>query len=255
MSKVMLRTFRSQSAFPIRPLRLNSSAHASRGFVSLPGIGLPGTEPQTLNATRILPYKSSSLYTIIADIDSYSAFLPYCQDSKVTKWSEPDANGKRWPSEADLKVGWGGLEETFTSRTLCIPGSVVEALGGEAVTSLPKSELAHHGNALSSPAEANSIFQSMSTRWTLKPFHFKPASGTPQTDKSEHDARDRTEVHLSIDFQFANPIYAALSKAVAPKVAGIMIEAFEARARKVLDGPVFEKTSFAGGVDAPKSRL
>lgn len=40
-----------------------------------------------------------------------------------------------------------------------------------------------------------------------------------------------------IEFQFSNPIYAALSQAIAPKVAGIMIEAFEVRARKLLDGP------------------
>ena len=44
-------------------------------------------------------------------------------------------------------------------------------------------------------------------------------------------------MHLKLDFQFSNPVYAALSKAVAPKVAGVMIEAFEVRARKLLDGP------------------
>jgi coenzyme Q-binding protein COQ10 len=42
---------------------------------------------------------------------------------------------------------------------------------------------------------------------------------------------------LTLDFQFSNPIYAAVSKAVAPKVAGKMIEAFEVRARRLLDGP------------------
>lgn len=63
-----------------------------------------------------------------------------------------------------------------------------------------------------------------------------PPAGDPRTEEAELPARDQTEVHLSIEFQFANPIYAALSKAVAPKVAGVMIEAFEARARKVLDG-------------------
>jgi coenzyme Q-binding protein COQ10 len=40
-----------------------------------------------------------------------------------------------------------------------------------------------------------------------------------------------------LNFQFSSPIYAALSKAVAPKVAGMMIEAFEVRARTLLDGP------------------
>lgn len=198
---------------------------------------IPGTEAQTLTATRILPYKSSSLYTLIADIDSYSNFLPYCLDSKVTKWSSPDKDGKRWPAQADLKVGWGGYEETFTSRLFCAPGSVVEALGGEAQTALAKSDIEHHSATIDAPAIPNSIFQSLSTQWNVKPFHYKPPSGKPQTDKAVHPARDQTEVHLTIEFQFSNPIYATLSKAVAPKVAGIMIEAFEVRARKLLDGP------------------
>jgi coenzyme Q-binding protein COQ10 len=195
-----------------------------------------------------LPYKSSSVYTLIADVDNYSTFVPYCVESKVNKWSEPDSNGKRWPSEADLKVGWGGFEEKFTSRLLCIPGSVVEALGGEAVTTLSKSDLSHHSATFDAPATANAIFQSISTRWTVKPFHYKPPSGHPQTDITEHPARDQTEVHLTIDFQFSNPVYAALSKAVAPKVAGIMIEAFEVRARKLLDGPAaIPETLRSGG--------
>ncbi|KAK0109593.1 hypothetical protein ONS95_002278 [Cadophora gregata] len=226
MSKPTLQSLRSASALqPFRPV-------LRRSFITL-----PGTETQKLTATRILPYKSSSLYTIIADVDSYSNFLPYCIESKVTKWSSPDKNGKRWPSEADLKVGWGGYEEIFTSRLLCAPGSTVEALGGEARTSLPKADIEHHSATFNSPAVANNIFQSLSTVWTVKPFHYKPPSGRPQTDNAVLPAQEQTEVHLEIDFQFSNPIYAALSKAVAPKVAGIMIEAFEVRARKILDGP------------------
>jgi coenzyme Q-binding protein COQ10 len=42
---------------------------------------------------------------------------------------------------------------------------------------------------------------------------------------------------LSIEFKFSNPVYAGLSNAVAPKVADVMIEAFERRARELLDGP------------------
>ena len=225
MSTMILRSLpRARQIHPFRP--------AQRSFITL-----PGTEPQSLSATRILPYSSNSLYTIIADVDSYSTFLPYCLSSRVTKWSAPDVNNKRWPSEADLKVGWGGYEETFTSRLYCVPGSIVEALGGEAVTNIPDSQLAHHSKTLNAPAHANNTFQTIRTTWTVKPFRYKTLSGQPRTDKTEHLAREQTEVHLSLDFQFSNPIYAALSKAVAPKIAGVMIEAFEVRARKLLDGP------------------
>jgi coenzyme Q-binding protein COQ10 len=226
MSKAMLRTLRQVSTFHSLGPQLR------RSFITL-----PGTELQSLSATRILPYHSSSLYSLIADVDSYSSFVPYCVESKVTQWSEPDKNGQRWPSEADLKVGWGGYEEKFTSRLFCLPGSVVEALSGDAVTSISKADLSHHAATFDAPATANAIFQSLSTRWTIKPFHYKPPTGQPQTDRTLYPARDQTEIHLTLNFQFSNPIYAALSKAVAPKVAGMMIEAFEVRARKLLDGP------------------
>lgn len=221
----------------LRTLRPVSALHSLRPQARRSFITLPGTESQSLSATRILPYNSSSLYTLIADVDSYSSFVPYCVESKVTKRSGPDKNGQRWPAEADLKVGWGGYEEKFTSRLFCVPGSVVEALSGDAVTEISQADLSHHSATLNAPAAANAIFQSLSTRWTVKPFHYKPPTGHPQTDKTTHPARDQTEVHLTLNFQFSNPIYAALSKAVAPKVAGMMIEAFEVRARRLLDGP------------------
>ncbi len=225
----------------IQALRPTSALHSfrphliRRSFITLPGF--PGSEPERIFATRILPYKPSSLYTLIADVDSYSSFLPYCLDSKVTKWSAPDSNGQRWPAEGVLKVGWGGVTEKFTSRLFCVPGSVVEALSGEAVTTLPKSDIAHHAETFDVPAHANNIFKSINTRWTVRPFHYKPPPGTLQTDKAVHPAMEQTEVHLSLEFQFSNPLYAALSKPVTPRVAKIMMEAFEVRARKLLDGP------------------
>ena len=248
MSKAILHTLRPRTAFR-QPKHIQFQP--TRSFLNL-----PGTESQTITATRILPYKSSNLYTLVADVDSYSHFVPYCLDSKVTQWSQPDKDGRRWPSKADLQVGWGGLEETFTSRLFCVPGTVVEALGGEALTVLNKADLAHHADTFDSPAEANNIFKSLSTQWTLKPFHYKPPTGKPQTDKTELPARDQTEVHLSIQFQFANPIYGTLSNAVAPKLAGMIIEAFEARARKLLDGPGASPTttnSFSKTLGAKKT--
>jgi coenzyme Q-binding protein COQ10 len=49
--------------------------------------------------------------------------------------------------------------------------------------------------------------------------------------------QEKTEVNLTIEYQFANPLYAALSSAAAPKVADKMIEAFENRVKAVLEGP------------------
>ena len=65
----------------------------------------------------------------------------------------------------------------------------------------------------------------------------KPLSGNPATSGVAWNGRDLTEVNLAIEFQFSNPIYGSLSKAVAPKLAEVMIEAFEKRAKLLLDNP------------------
>lgn len=49
-------------------------------------------------------------------------------------------------------------------------------------------------------------------------------------------AKDKTEVSLALEFAFANPMYTALSAGAAPKIADIMVKAFEERVHKLLDG-------------------
>lgn len=187
---------------------------------------LPGTEVIKLSESRILPYKPSTLYTIISDVDQYKSFIPYCQESRVTKWSSPDKDGKKWPEEADLKVGWGGFEETYTSKLFCVPGRIIEALGGSAKTTLHKDQLSHHSQAsIDAPATSNAMFKKMATKWSINP------SGP-----------DKAKVDLNIEFQFSNPLYGAVSKAAAPKLAETMIEAFEKRAKAVLGNDMRAET-------------
>ncbi|KAK1968446.1 polyketide cyclase/dehydrase and lipid transporter [Colletotrichum eremochloae] len=198
-----LRAFRrTPTALTRPPLR--------RPFFNLPNLS-SATEPQTLTACRTMPYHSTQLYDVISDVDAYDSFVPYCAQSRVTQWTAPDASGRRWPAQADLRVGWGGFEETFTSRLHCVPGKSVEAVSGADV------EGASPGNG----GEGGAVFRSLVTKWQLRPL----TSGTG------------TEVDLVIRFQFANPLYSAVSAAVSEKVAGVMIQAFEKRVKAVLGIP------------------
>lgn len=192
---------------------------------------------QTLSASRILPYPSAAIYAIIADVSAYQHFLPFCLESRVTRWSAPDHDGRKWPSEADMAVGWGGIHETFQSRIYCVPGSIVEAVGGQSETQLPKADIRHHevgesSSSSSSPSsraqQTSQILTHLQSRWTLNPFPFKPAplqdrlerTINPQSEAGGEPAREQTEVQLSLSFAFANPLYQAMSSAVTPKVAG-----------------------------------
>jgi coenzyme Q-binding protein COQ10 len=206
----------------LRPLCLNIQFRHPQIHTRRPFLTFPGAEIIRLHERRILPYSDTSVYRLISDVDNYSKFLPYCQASRVTRWSTPDKDGKRWPVEADLTVGWSGIEEMYTSRLYCVPNRIVEALGGDAQTTIPRADLPHHAGVVVGEGKGSSMFKRLSTRWTVRPL--QSTSNNAQT-----------EVNLSIEFQFANPLYGTISKAVAPKLADVMITAFEGRAKALLD--------------------
>lgn len=81
------------------------------------------------------------------------------------------------------------------------------------------------------------IFSSLLTRWSFKEFPFKPPppdGKSPQEGNASSPSSPRTEVSLVLEVRFASAVYSALSQAAAPKVAGIMIDAFEGRAKELL---------------------
>ena len=191
----------SQRALRVPHLLCRNIEPPSRSFISIPGL-TDNSSSQHLTATRTLPYATGPLYTLIADVDSYSAFVPYCSHSRVISHSLPDPEtGVRQPILADLHVGWGGFDEKFTSRLRCVPGVSVEALSGGG---------GEDGNA-------SAVFKSLVTRWTLRKVEEK-----------------KTEVHLDIKYQFTSPLYAAVSAAVSDRVATMMVEAFEKQAKQQL---------------------
>jgi coenzyme Q-binding protein COQ10 len=200
---------------------------------------------------------------VISDVGAYSQFVPFCQGSIVTKHSSPTAkDGKSYPEEAKLLIGFNNdISEEFTSRVYCVPGKIVEAVSGNTLSALEGSaEVAHHSARPSpdqDPSRRSTAMAHLRTRWTLSPYPYKPppadAIDAATYQKNVHesgDARsqDKTQVHLDIEFSFANPLYAALSKAAAPRVADKMIEAFEKRVRAVMEGQGHVQPERAGRI-------
>lgn len=219
------------------------------------------TPLQTLSAGRILPYHAAPLFNLIADISSYPQFIPYCTSSTVTSQSSADPSTSQvWPRTADLRIGYGPYDELFRSAVYCLPYTVVEAVAGDAEPTIPRSQLPHyHTSELSASHDPekssgnSAIFTSLLTRWTLKEYPFKPSppdGSTPQEGEANKlSAVPRTEVNLHIEVRFASAVYSALSQAAAPKLAGLMVEAFEKRAGEVLGeghGVEEEKRSKSG---------
>ncbi|KAH7560257.1 dehydrase and lipid transport-domain-containing protein [Bipolaris maydis] len=237
-----------------RPLLLQPSSHHNHHHLLLPqrrtflpnpfsALTSPSSSPsppQILTATRTLPYPPAPVYSIIADVPAYSTFLPYCAHSTVSKWSRPDKRyARRWPSEGVITTGFGAITESFASRIYCVPGKWVESVGGEAETELEREEIEHHfeeAEVRGSGQERtrgrqgeNGLLTYLRSKWEV-----------------EAVREAQTRVSLVVEFSFANPMYAALSGGVAPKVADYMVKAFETRVQEVLQrNPEMVKASLA----------
>lgn len=165
-----------------------------------------------------MSYPPRALYRLVADIDSYRLYLPYCLDSRVTARC-PATNA---PTEADLRIGWGSFDETFRSRVSCCgpaatPTAATAAVGGEVMTVQADACGGGGGGGSSSGA---GLFQLLKARWEVSP-------ATTTGD-------DSSQVRLHVEYLFVNPLYNAFSGAFAPKLTDLMVDAFEKRAREVL---------------------
>ncbi len=82
---------------------------------------------------KTVPYTQGQLFTLIADVEQYPEFLPWCQACRITKKDENVIY-------ADLVVGYKMIREKFGSRvTLDEPDHIhVEYLSG------PMKHLSNH---------------------------------------------------------------------------------------------------------------
>ena len=58
---------------------------------------------------KLLPYSPEQMWDLVADVDSYPQFLPWCAGAKVRSRTEAEL-------VADLTIGFGPFRESFTSR-------------------------------------------------------------------------------------------------------------------------------------------
>lgn len=72
-----------------------------------------------------LPYTQSQLYELVAGVEKYPQFLPWCLASRITR-REGDT------FYADLIIGYKLVREKFGSKVVCVPQSniSVEYLSG-----------------------------------------------------------------------------------------------------------------------------
>ena len=70
---------------------------------------------------RKMPYDAGQMYALIADIEAYREFLPWCQAARIRKRT-PLADGTGELVDADLVISFKVFREKFGSRVTLRPG-------------------------------------------------------------------------------------------------------------------------------------
>ncbi|SPO29828.1 uncharacterized protein UTRI_06100_B [Ustilago trichophora] len=227
-----------QRTLTSRPRLLALSASNKRRFFSLPDLGkLASTalssssssssaqasknesrsyrDPQgrtVYETSKILSHRCSTLFEVVADVDAYKQFVPYCQDSRVLG---PASNSNTTASDppavlANLTVGFGRFSETYTSKVTLLKPSSEGKVSKSSSSSSSSSVVAE-------AVQPNPVFSYLSTKWT-----FHPIQGG-----------ERTMVEFSLRYAFRNPVYGAVAGNVFEQMSAQMIDAFEQRADKL----------------------
>lgn len=69
--------------------------------------------------TRTIPFTPEQLFDLVADVERYPEFLPWCVACRIRRWETPQR------LVADLVIGFKMIRERFTSRVeLSRPGRI-----------------------------------------------------------------------------------------------------------------------------------
>ncbi|KAJ3161046.1 hypothetical protein HDU86_007665 [Geranomyces michiganensis] len=230
-------------------------------FFSLPNLPdlLPSAPTALLrkehSQRHTLPYSPRQLYALVADVEQYHRFVPWCtrsrvlENKKLTRNDDGGGGAERTIMRAELGIGFRALSETYVSR--------VEAVEGVSVTAL---------------AQDSSVFKQLNTTWRFSPAgtgrtNLPNSTQTPTATTTTHSSppsllrssaspsispaqRNPIPPPSSLDspscivdfhilFEFRSPLYAHVSTLFFEEVSKAMMGAFEDRARVVYGPPPF----------------
>jgi len=73
----------------------------------------------SVSRSALVPYSAEQMFDLVADVDAYHEFLPWCEDSRILK-REGDV------VEGCIQISKAGFEKTFTTRNHMQPSEMVE---------------------------------------------------------------------------------------------------------------------------------
>lgn len=147
---------------------------------------------------RFLPYTQAQLFELVAAVDRYPEFLPWCIAARIRfREALPDAPS-RSVITADLVIGYRMIRERFTSRvTLSPPGRI-------------------------DVTYAEGPFRYLNNHWIFEPVPPSPERPT-----------GGTMVDFYVDFEFHSKLLQSLISVLFNEAVKRMVAAFEARAKQL----------------------
>ncbi|KAG7459698.1 hypothetical protein MATL_G00213420 [Megalops atlanticus] len=102
---------------PLVPAALLSTP--SRSFINL---ATPLVARRTeYSESRTLRYSPEQMYNLVASVDQYQQFVPWCKRSRMMK-------GHNGDTRAELEIGFPPIVECYTSEITVVPGHQVRAV-------------------------------------------------------------------------------------------------------------------------------
>lgn len=142
--------------------------------------------------TRTVPFTADQLFDLVAAVERYPEFLPWCLGARVRERSERHML-------ADLVVGAKGIRATFVSRV--------------------QLDRAHH---IIETLNAGGPLKSMESRWCFR----------PQTQEGGQEGGQGCVVNFSVRLGFSSSILNRIFETFFTRSVVRMAEAFEARAHQ-----------------------
>jgi len=72
-----------------------------------------------INKTALIPYSAAKMYDLVADVDSYQHFLPWCGGSKILSQTDDEVQGQ-------VRIQHMGMDKTFTTLNRMQKNKMIE---------------------------------------------------------------------------------------------------------------------------------
>ncbi|WP_198265367.1 type II toxin-antitoxin system RatA family toxin [sulfur-oxidizing endosymbiont of Gigantopelta aegis] len=73
----------------------------------------------SISKTALIPYSAAKMYDLVADVDSYEQFLPWCGASKILDKTDDEVTGR-------VEIQHLGLNKTFTTLNRMQKNKLIE---------------------------------------------------------------------------------------------------------------------------------